>query len=115
VKREIIFYKDYFKHFYLEQTEKVQEKIAYVMTVIRTVDRIPEKFLTHITGKDGLYEMRVEYGSNIYRIFCVFDEGQLVVLLNGFHKKTQKTPPKEIEKAERLKKEYKEKKKNDKK
>jgi phage-related protein len=91
--------------FYLEQSGKVQEKIEYVLTVIRRVDRVPEKFLKHLTGTDGLYEIRVEYGSNIYRIFCFFDEGQLVILLNGFQKKSQKTPAKEIDKAERLKKE----------
>lgn len=101
--------------FYLEQNEKVQEKFDYVMTVIRSVDRVPEKFLKYMTGTDGLYEMRIEYGSNIYRVFCFFDEGQLVILLNGFQKKSQKTPNKEIEKAERLKKEYLEEKKNGKK
>jgi phage-related protein len=98
--------------FYLEQSGKVQEKIEYVLTVIRRVDKVPEKFLKHLTGTDGLYEIRVEYGSNIYRIFCFFDEGQLVILLNGFQKKSQKTPAKEIDKAERLKKEYLENKKN---
>ncbi len=72
------------------------------MTVIRTVDRVPEKFLKIMTGTDGIYEMRVEYGGNIYRTFCFFDEGQLVILLNSFQKKTQKTPAKEIEKSERL-------------
>ena len=59
-----------------------------------------------MTGYDGLFEIRVEFQSNIYRIFCCFDEGRLVVLFNGFQKKTQKTPKKEIEKAVRLKKEY---------
>jgi phage-related protein len=76
------------------------------------LDRVPEKFLKHLTGTEGLYEIRVEHGSNIYRIFCFFDEGQLVILLNGFQKKSQKTPAKEIDKAERLKKEYLEDKKN---
>jgi phage-related protein len=112
VTREITFYKNHFMDFYLEQSGKVQEKIEYVLTMVRTVDRVPEKFLKHLTGTDGLYEIRVEYGSNIYRIFCFFDEGQLVILLNGFQKKTQKTPAKEIDKAERLKKEYLEDKKN---
>ena len=70
------------------------------------MERVPKKFLDHIKGTDGLFEVRVEYQSNIYRIFCCFDEGRLVVLFNGFQKKTQKTPKKEIEKAERLLKEY---------
>lgn len=74
--------------------------------LIRQVGRVPAKFLSPITGYDGLYEIRVEYESNIYRIFCCFDEGRLVVLFNGFQKKTQKTPKEEVDKAMRLKKEY---------
>ncbi len=70
------------------------------------MDRVPKKFLAPMTGYNGLFEIRVEYQSNIYRIFCCFDQGQLVVLFNGFQKKTQKTPKKEIEKAMRLKQEY---------
>lgn len=57
-------------------------------------------------GTDGLYEIRVQQGSNIFRIFCFFDESKLVVLANGFHKKKQKTPKSEIEKALKIKKEY---------
>lgn len=93
-------------YFYSKQGKKVQEKIEYVFKLIRQVERIPEKFLKHLTSTDGLYEIRVEYQSNIYRIFCFFDQGKLVVLLNGFQKKTKKTPKKEIEMAEKLKKEY---------
>ena len=70
------------------------------------MDRVPEKFLSSITGYDGLYEIRIEYQSNLYRIFCCFDHGQVVVLFNGFQKKTQKTPKNEIERAVRLKDEY---------
>lgn len=106
IDRQIIFHGEYFKDFYLELTEKVQDKIGYVFKVIKTVERIPEKFLKHLEGTDGLYEIRVESGSNIYRIFCCFDKGNLVVLFNGFQKKTQKTPKQEIELAEKLKKEY---------
>jgi phage-related protein len=84
----------------------VKAKIQYVFELIKQVDRVPKKFLAPMTGYDGLYEIRVEYQSNIYRIFCCFDEGKLVVLFNGFQKKTQKTPKKEIEKAMKLKKEY---------
>lgn len=57
-------------------------------------------------GTDGLYEARIQLDSNIWRVFCFFDKGKLVVLLNGFTKKTQKTPPKEIAKALSLMKEY---------
>lgn len=104
--RKIEFYKDYFTDFYSKQNNKVQEKIAYVFKLVRQADRIPKKFFMHLTSTDGLYEIRIEYQSNIYRIFCFFDEGRLVILLNGFQKKTQKTPTKEIELAERLKEEY---------
>jgi len=74
--------------------------------LIKQVDRVPEKFLKHLTGTNGLYEIRVEYQSNIYRIFCCFDEGKLVVLFNGFHKKSQKILQKEIDKAQQLMKDY---------
>ena len=104
--RKIKFYKDYFTDFYSKQNTKTQVKIEYVLKLIRTTERIPKKFFTHLTSTSGLYEIRIEYQSNIYRIFSFFDEGKLVVLINGFQKKTQKTPKKEIELAERLKKEY---------
>ena len=105
-ERQIIFHHHHFQDFYLEQNEKVKEKIGYVFRVIKTVDKIPEKFLKHLEGTDGLYEIRIEVGSNIYRVFCCFDKGNLVVLFNGFQKKTQKTPRQEIETAEKLKREY---------
>ncbi len=106
VQRQIIFHERYFTNFYLEQSEKVQEKIEYVLKIIRTVQNIPRKFLDHITGTEGLYEIRIEFESNIYRIFCCFDKGHLVVLFNSFQKKTQKTPKKEIDLALKLKDEY---------
>ena len=105
-ERQIIFYGRYFLDFYAEQGLKVQEKIEYVFKLIRGVDRVPEKFLKHLEGTEGLYEIRVESGSNIYRIFCCFDKGNIVVLFNAFQKKSQKTPKQEIELAEKLKKEY---------
>lgn len=105
-QRQLIFHGNHFKDFYLAQSGKVQEKIEYVFTLIRTVDRIPEKFLKHLEGTDALYEIRVEFGSNIYRIFCCFDKGNLVILFNGFQKKSQKTPKQEIDLALKLKSEY---------
>jgi len=104
--REIIFYEDHFIEFYQSQNDKVKSKIQYVLELIKQVERVPEKFLKHLEGTDGLFEVRVEYQSTIYRIFCCFDEGKLVVLFNGFQKKTQKTPKQELEKADRLMKEY---------
>ena len=105
-ERKIIFYKHYFQDFYLEQSEKVQEKIEFVFKIVKTVQNVPKKFLEHFTGTDGLYEIRIEYEGNIYRIFCCFDNGNLVLLFNGFQKKTQKTPKKEIDLAQKLKDEY---------
>jgi phage-related protein len=105
-KRQIIFYEHYFTDFYLDQAEKVQEKIEYVFKILRTVQNVPKKFLDHMAGTDGLYEVRIEFESNIYRIFCCFDKGNLVVLFNGFQKKSQKTPKKEIDLALKLKNEY---------
>ena len=106
MKREIIFYDHHFIKFYQDQNEKVKDKIKYVLELIKQVEKVPDKFLKHIKGTKGLYEIRIEYQSNIYRIFCCFDKGKLVVLLNGFQKKTQKTPANEIEKAEKLINEY---------
>jgi phage-related protein len=103
MSRQIIFHEEYFIDFYKNLDLGVKSKIQYVFELIKQVDRVPKKFLAPMTGYDGLFEIRVEYQSNIYRIFCCFDKGKLVVLFNGFHKKTQKTPKKEIEKAIRLK------------
>lgn len=104
--RQIIYFKSYFLDFFNDQTEKVKDKIDYVLFVIIVADRIPKKFFEQITGTDGLYEVRIEFQSNIYRIFCCFDEGKIVVLFNGFQKKTQKTLQTEIDKALKIKNEY---------
>ena len=106
MNREIIFHENYFIEFYQVQNDKVKEKIKYVLELIKQVEKVPEKFLKHLTNTNGLYEIRIEYQSNIYRIFCCFDKGKLVVLFNAFQKKTQKTPKKEIEKALKLMDEY---------
>ena len=104
--RQILFFENHFLDFYKVQDEKVKFKIKNVLELIRQVDRVPEKFLKHVSGTDGLYEIRVEESGNIYRIFCCFDKGNVVVLFNAFEKKTQKTPKPEIEFALKLKKEY---------
>lgn len=104
--RSLIYYQKYFKEFYEAQTPKVKEKIDYVLFLVTVSERVPGKFFKHLTGTDGLYEIRIEYLSNIYRVFCCFDEGKVVVLFNGFQKKTQKTPKSEIEKALTIKAEY---------
>ena len=104
--REVIAYKHYFEDFLNTQTEKVQNKIFKIIEAIETLERVPGNYLKHLTNTDGLYEARIQLGSNIWRVFCFFDGNQLVILLNGFQKKTQKTPKKEIERAERLMKKY---------
>lgn len=104
--REIIFHENHFFDFYAPLQNEVKLKIKYVFELIKQVDKVPAKFLSSMTGYEGLYEIRVEYESNIYRIFCCFDKGKLIVLFNGFQKKSQKTPIKEIDKAMRLKQEY---------
>ena len=104
--RQIIYFRHYFSEFFNEQNEKVKEKIDYVLFVVTVAERIPKKFFEHITGTEGLFEIRVEFQGNIYRIFSCFDEGKLVVLFNGFQKKTQKTPQSEIDRALKIKEEY---------
>ena len=99
-------YKNYFWDFYNSQSIKVQGKVDFVIGLVRTLRIVPEKFLKHLEGTDGLYEMRIKVGSNIFRVFCFFDEGNLVILLGGFQKKSEKTPPKEIAKAVNQKEEY---------
>ena len=105
-KREIRFFRHYFNEFYVAQSEKVRRKIAQTLVWLQTLDRLPTSILKSIEGKKGLFEIRVEFGGDIFRIFCCFDEGSLVILFNGFQKKTQKTPSNEIEKADKLMKEY---------
>lgn len=104
--RTIIIYKDYFSEFFAKQKQKVKDKIIWTFDLIEELHRVPEKYLKHLENTNALYEIRIQSGSDIFRIFCFFDEGKLVVLTNGFQKKTQKTPKKEIEKALKIKEEY---------
>lgn len=85
-------------------TRKTQEKIKYGLLLLKTQDRLPVKFVKHI--RDGIFELRTEFESNIYRIFFIFDDGNIVVIFNGFQKRTQKTPQGEIEKALKIKEAY---------
>jgi phage-related protein len=104
--RELVFYKDYFDDFFETLTEKVKDKIDEVLFMMTILERVPTKFLKSIEGIKGLFEIRIEFESNIYRVFCCFDKGNLVVLFNGFHKKTQKIPSKELLKAEKIMNDY---------
>ena len=104
MKRMIITFGRYFGEFMEGLTAKEREKVDYGLVLLKTQDRLPTKFVKHI--KDGLYELRTEYNGNIYRVFFIFDEGNIVVLFNGFQKKTQKTPSSEITKALMIKERY---------
>lgn len=104
MERKIRTYGGYFERFMNELTPKVQEKIKYGLLLLKTQDRLPVKFVKQI--KNGIFELRTEYEGNIYRVFFIFDEGHIVVLFNGFQKKTQKTPPSEIDKALKIKEAY---------
>ena len=99
-------YGDEFWIFYNAQRSEVQDKIDWVIGLVRSLRMVPAKFFKHLEGTEGLFEIRIKVGSDIFRIFCFFDEGNLVILINGFQKKTEKTPKNEIEKAERLKQKY---------
>jgi len=104
--RTVIFYKHYFTEFFTEQTPQVKKKIAQTLVWIQEIDRLPVSILRNIEGVKGLFEIRIELGGNIFRIFCCFDKGNLVVLFNAFQKKTQKTPQQEIDKAKKLMNQY---------
>lgn len=104
--RTVVSYKEYFNEFYSKQTIKIKKKIIWTLELIEEIEHIPETYIKHVEGTDGLYEIRIKFSSNIYRIFCFFDKGKLVVTANGFQKKSKKTPKNQIEKALAIKKEY---------
>ena len=104
--RRVLFYKNFFQDFFSEQSKKVKEKIIWTLELIEDVERVPETYLKHLENTDGLYEIRIQKGNDIFRIFCFFDVGQLIIIGNGFQKKTQKTPKKELELALKIKTQY---------
>ena len=105
-ERKVFAYKRYFLDFYGIQTKEVQKKIEWTLKLVETNEMIPSKYFKHIEGTNGLYEIRIEQSSNIYRIFSFFDSGKLIILGNAFQKKSNKTPKKEIEKALKIMQEY---------
>ena len=104
--RKTIFYKNYFLDFYYEQTIEVQNKIDWTIALLETIEIVPIAYFKKIKGIRGLYEIRIIHGGNIFRIFCFFDREKVVVLGNGFTKKTQKTPSNQIELAQKIMNEY---------
>ena len=104
IERKIRAYKHYFMDFIQSIREEEARKVFYVIDMLKMQDRVSEKFVKHL--EDGIYELRAEYNGNIFRVFFIFDEGNIVLLMNGFQKKSQKTPQKELNLAKKLKKEY---------
>ena len=104
--RTIKLFKNYFKEFYVAQSQTVRDKINFVLKLVETQRIIPRKFFRIIEGTNGIYEIRIEIKGNIYRVFCCMDGGAVVVLFHGFQKKTQKTPQREIKRAEAIMKDY---------
>ena len=94
----------YFEAFISSLPDRVVQKIDFGLALLRTMERLPAKHMKYV--EDGLYELRTEYEGNIYRTFFIFDGNRVIVLFNGFQKKGQKTPRKEIDKAKRIKEEY---------
>lgn len=111
--RQVVAYSSYFKEFKKTLSKEVLCKVYQIFIYIMTLEQVPVKYLKAIANTKGLFEIRVEEGGNIYRIFCCIDEGNLVILFNGFQKKTQKTPVGEIERALRIMNEYFAQKKNE--
>ncbi|MCQ2305963.1 MAG: type II toxin-antitoxin system RelE/ParE family toxin [Bacteroidales bacterium] len=103
-ERTILAYKTYFMDFISTLNENEIKKIFYVIDMLKVQERISTKFVKFI--RDGLYELRVSHNNNIYRVFFIFDNENIVLLFNGFQKKTMKTPKKEIDTALKLKEEY---------
>ena len=103
-ERKILYYKTYFIDFFNSLEIGAKRKVAYVLDMIKTQERVNQNFVKHI--RDGIFELRASHNGNIYRAFFIFDVGNIVMLFNGFQKKTQKTPNKEIEQALKLKNEY---------
>jgi phage-related protein len=104
--REVVEFENNFSEFLKKQPVKVQNKIFKIIEAIETLERVSSNYLKMLVGIYGLYEARIQLGSDIWRVFCFFDNGKLVILLNGFIKKTQKTPKNEIEKALQLMQKY---------
>ena len=104
MRRKITTYGGYFERFIASLSDKEIIKLNYVISLLETEEKIPVRFIKFI--RNGLYELRMEYNSNIYRIFFIFDNDRIVVLFNGFQKKTSKTPLTEIEKALKIKEAY---------
>ena len=104
VERTISAYKNYFRDFISSLSEAEARKVFYIIDMLKTQERVNAKFVKYLC--DEIFELRAEHGGNIFRVFFIFDNGNVVMLFNGFQKKSQKAPQSEINKAIQLKKEY---------
>ena len=102
--KHIVMYKEYFLDFIQKLSSAEVRKIQYALDLLKTDEFVPRHYIKYI--RDGVYELRVNYGNNEFRIFFIYDGETIVVLFNAFRKKTQKTPDNEIKKAIKLKEEY---------
>ena len=104
MRRKIILFGDYYLSFLKKLSVNERVKLERAVLLLESEDKIPHHYIKFI--RDGVYEFRVNYGNNEFRIFFIHDGDKIVVLFNGFRKKSQKTPQNEIEKAIKLKNEY---------
>ena len=104
--KKLVFYKDYYDVFIKNQRSRVQAKIFWTIILIENVEKVPSKYLKYIIGSNGVFEIRILTRNDIFRIFCFFNKQNELVLINGFQKKTQKTPQNEIDKALKIKHDY---------
>ena len=104
--RTVEAYRNHFADFLAGLKQPVKDKIYWTIRLIETIPRVSEKYLKKLAWTEDLFEMRIEFGGDIFRIFCFYDDNKLIILLNGFAKKTQKTPRREVERALRLREQY---------
>jgi phage-related protein len=84
---------------------KQAKKVAWVLNIVESLDQVPTDYLKKLKSTDDIWEVRVQLTSNIFRLLG-FIEDKRLILTNGFTKKTQKTPRREIDKAEHRKANY---------
>jgi len=111
MKRTVTFYKTEdgrypVKDFLDSLPGKVAQKVTWVLSLLEDLDIVPSSYFKKLVGSEDIWECRIQFGSNDYRILCFHAGGSVLVLTHGFMKKTQKTPKNEIERAETYRREY---------
>ena len=86
--------------------DKTVQKIAWVLRMIRDLERVPANYFKKLVNTDDIWEVRVDVGHNTFRLLGFLDGRELIVLTNSFQKKTQQTPSAEIRLAEERKADY---------